>query len=114
MLVATPLSAAQKPSHAPKAVIVDAIPTSSCQGKEASLDASGRYPVGTTTRYLGNFPNSLTVITVVRQAESWKVDMGWWEALAMLTDEGPPPGSPAYAVKMLTAALVTPHRDEEW
>jgi len=82
------------------------------RGSQVGVDASGHYPVGTTTRYLANFPRSLTVITVVRKADGWKVDLRWWEALMMLTEDGPPPGSPEYAVKMLTAALVRLERDE--
>ncbi len=54
-------------------------------GKEVGVDAAGHYPVGTTSRYLANFPNSLTVVTVVRKADGWKVDLRWWEALATLT-----------------------------
>jgi hypothetical protein len=83
------------------------------KGKDVGVDASGHYPVGTTTRYLANMPRSLTVISVVRQADGWKVDMRWWEAMmAGMSEEGPMPGSPEYAVKMLTAALVTLRRDE--
>ena len=82
------------------------------RGKEVGVDAAGHYPVGTTSRYLANFPRSLTVVTVVRKAEGWKVDLRWWEALAMLTEDGPAPGSAEYAVKRLTAALVTLRRDE--
>jgi hypothetical protein len=82
------------------------------QGRDATLDAAGHYPTGTTARYLANFPNSLTVVTVARQPDGWKVDMRWWEAIAGLTEQGPPEGSPEYVVKMLTAALVTLHRDE--
>ena len=81
-------------------------------GKEVGVDAAGHYPVGTTSRYLANFPKSLTVVTVVRKADGWKVDLRWWEALVMLTGDGPEPGSAEYAVKLLTAALVTLRRDE--
>lgn len=82
------------------------------RGKEVGLDPSGHYPVGTTTRYLASFPRSLTIVTLVRKPDGWKVDMRWWEALVTLTEEGPPPGSAEYAAKMLTAALVTLQRDE--
>jgi hypothetical protein len=82
------------------------------RGEEVGVDATGHYPVGTTARYLANFPHSLTVVTVVRKADGWRVDLRWWEALAMLTEDGPPPGSAEYAVKRLTAALVTLRRDE--
>jgi len=81
-------------------------------GKEIGVDAAGHYPVGTTSRYLANFPRSLTVVTVVRKADGWKVDLRWWEALVMLPEDGPEPGSAEYAVKMLTAALVMLRRDE--
>lgn len=81
-------------------------------GKDVGVDAAGHYPVGTTSRYLANFPRSLTVVTVVRKADGWKVDLRWWEALVMLTEDGPEPGSAEYAVKLLTAALVTLRRDE--
>jgi hypothetical protein len=82
------------------------------RGKDVGVDAAGHYPVGTTSRYLANFPRSLTVVTVVRKPEGWKVDLRWWEALAMLTEDGPAPGSAEYAVKRLTAALVMLRRDE--
>jgi hypothetical protein len=81
-------------------------------GRDVDPDATGHYPPGTTTRYLANFPRSLTVVSVVRQPDGWRVDMRWWDAIAALTEEGPPRGSPEYVVKMLTAALVTLHRDE--
>lgn len=69
------------------------------------------YPIGTTTRFLGNFPQSLTVVSVVRTADGWKVDMRWWEAIADLTEEGPVKGTPEYTVKALTASLVSLRRD---
>jgi hypothetical protein len=81
-------------------------------GTEVRVDATGHYPVGTTTRYLANFPRSLTVVTVVRHADGWKVDLRWWEALATTTEDGPPADSAEYAVKTLTAALVTLQRAE--
>lgn len=82
------------------------------RGRDVGVDATGRYPVGTTARYLANFPNSLTIVTLVRKPDGWRVDMRWWEALVTLAQAGPAPGSPEHVVKTLTAALVMLRRDE--
>ena len=63
------------------------------KGKETT-PADGKYPVGTTTRYLANFPSSLTVISVVRAADGWKVDMRWWDAIADLMQKDVENGTP--------------------
>ena len=81
------------------------------KGKETT-PADGKYPVGTTTRYLANFPASLTVISVVRAADGWKVDMRWWDAIAVLMQKDVQNGTPEYAVKSLMASLVFLKRDE--
>src|SRR6476659_7605816 len=72
------------------------------KGKEAT-PADGKYPVGTTTRYLASSPASLTVISVVRAADGWKVDMRWWDAIADLMQKDVQNGTPEYAVKSLMA-----------
>jgi hypothetical protein len=81
------------------------------RGKETS-PVDGKYPVGTTTRYLANFPASLTVISVVRAKDGWKVDMRWWDAIAELMQKDVENGTPEYAVKSLLASLVFLKKDE--
>lgn len=81
------------------------------KGKETA-PSEGKYPVGTTTRYLASFPASLTVISVVRAAEGWKVDMRWWDALADLMQKDVENGTPEFAVKSLMASLVFLKKDE--
>jgi hypothetical protein len=81
------------------------------QGKETS-PANGSFAAGTTTRYLANFPASLTVISMVRAQDGWRVDMRWWEALIELMQKDVENGTPEYAVKSLTASLVFLKRDE--
>jgi hypothetical protein len=81
------------------------------QGKDTS-PVNGEFAPGTTTRYLANFPSSLTVVTMVRAADGWRVDMRWWEALAELMRKDVDNGTPEYAVKSLTASLVYLKREE--
>jgi hypothetical protein len=81
-------------------------------GAPAVPGADGRYPVGTTARYLGSFKQSLAIVTVVRQQEGWKVDLRWWHALADVGERPPEPGTPEHAIKGLTLALVTLDREE--
>jgi hypothetical protein len=80
------------------------------QGKEAALDASGRYPVGTTALYTLAHGGSPMVARLVRQADGWKVDLRWWLAMIDLQTAPPKSGTPEYAARALSAALIAMDR----
>jgi len=81
------------------------------RGREASLDAGGHYPVGTTALYsVANGGNSM-VAPLVRQADGWKVDVRWWLAMTDLQNGPEPRGTPAFAARALTASLAAMDRE---
>lgn len=51
------------------------------QGKNASRDAQGHYPVGATGHYVVAHYGSPTVFRLVRQPDGWRVDLRWWIAM---------------------------------
>lgn len=76
------------------------------QGKEAALDANGRYPAGTTALYTLAHGGSPMVVRLVRQADGWKVDLRWWLTMIEMQRAAPKPGTPEFAARALTAALI--------
>jgi hypothetical protein len=76
------------------------------QGKAATADAKGDYPPGTTVRYSVAHQGSPLIVSLVRQADGWKVDPRWWIAMTHLTGEEPPRTSPEYAIKNLLLAML--------
>jgi hypothetical protein len=81
------------------------------RGREASPDASGNYPVGTTALYsVANGGNSM-VAPLVRQADGWKVDVRWWLAMMDIQTGPEPRNTPAYAARALTASLAAMDRE---
>jgi hypothetical protein len=83
------------------------------RGEAAVADQSGAYPLGTTVRYMVAHYGSPMIVTLVRTAEGWKVDLRWW--LAMLDAASgvePKPDSAELAVRRFTAALIALDRKE--
>jgi hypothetical protein len=75
-------------------------------GKATTPGARGEYPVGTTVRYSVAHQGSPMVVSLVKQADAWKVDPRWWIAMTHLTGEEPPRTSPEYAIKNLLLAML--------
>jgi hypothetical protein len=75
-------------------------------GKEAAPDARGEYAVGTTARYRAAHQGSPMVVSLVKQADGWKVDLRWWIAMTQLSGDEPPRDTPDYAIKNLLLAML--------
>jgi len=56
------------------------------RGSPAAAGNDGQYPNGTMVRYMTGYRGTPLVVTVVRAAAGWRVDVRWW--LAMI-DQGP-------------------------
>jgi hypothetical protein len=80
------------------------------KGKAVSADAKGEYPTGTTARYAAAHQGSPMVVSLVKQADEWKVDPRWWIAMTQLTGAEPPRESPDYAIKNLLLAMLALNR----
>ena len=66
-----------------------------------------KYPVGTTVRYEAAYRSPM-VVSLVRRPEGWRIDLRWWLAMMeMQRGPGPQEGTPDYAVRALTASLVS-------
>lgn len=81
------------------------------QGKEAAVDASGRYPTGTTALYVVAHRSGPMVMPLVRQADRWRVDLRWWIAMTDLAAGTPArAGSPELAIRSMLAAMLRLNR----
>lgn len=81
------------------------------RGKPVGPDAHGDYPVGSVGRFIASGQGGPAVVTVVREPDGWKVDLRWWLAmLDMQNAEAPSAGSPDYAIRNLTLALIALNR----
>jgi len=77
------------------------------QGKEATLDANGQYPVGTTALYMIANGGQPMVVGLQRRAEGWRVDVRWWIAMTeLMSGRGPAPGSPDMVIRSLLTAML--------
>ena len=74
-------------------------------GKEAAPDARGDYATGTTVRYRAHHGSPM-MVSLVKQADGWKVDLRWLIAMTQLTGDEPPRESPDYAIKNLLLAML--------
>lgn len=83
-------------------------------GKAVDPDARGDYPIGTTVRYVAAHRGGPMTVSLVKQADGWKVDLRWWLAMMDLAARSTPPrpGSPDFAARAFTAALVALDREE--
>jgi hypothetical protein len=80
------------------------------EGREVTPDKKGQYPPGTTVLYTVVQGGSPMVVTLVRQADGWKVDLRWWLAMLDLQSSEPRRGTPEFAARALTAALAAMDR----
>lgn len=81
------------------------------RGKPVEPAKNGSFPDGTVMRYTAAVEGNISVVTVVRQTDGWKVDLRWW--LSALENQGPPAkGTPEYAIKHLLLATARHDRDE--
>ena len=91
----------------PEAVQVKLTSPFRFKGQEIKADAKGQYPVGTTVRYQAAYRSPM-IVSLVRRPEGWRIDLRWWLAMMeMQTGPGPQKGTPDYAVRALTASLVS-------
>ena len=91
----------------PEAVQVKLTSPFRFKGKEVTPDAKGQYPVGTTVRYEAAYRSPM-IVSLVRRPEGWRIDLRWWLAMMeMQRGPGPREGTPDYAVRALTASLVS-------
>jgi len=81
------------------------------RGREATPDATGIYPVGTTALYSVSHGGNSMVAPLVRQADGWKVDVRWWLAMTDLRNGPEPRGTPAFAARALTASMAAMDRE---
>jgi hypothetical protein len=83
------------------------------KGEEAKADATGRYPVGTTGMFVVAHGGQPMVVTLVQQADGWKVDLRWWLAMTeQAAGREPVAGTPEFAVRSLLAAMLRLDRTE--
>ena len=83
------------------------------RGKPVDVDAQGDYPVGSVGRFIASGNGGPAVVTLVREADGWKVDLRWWLAMLDMSSAGPPQEeSPDYAIRSLLLALLALKRDE--
>jgi hypothetical protein len=83
------------------------------RGVAAKLDATGKYPVGTTAVYVVAHHRSPIVMVVRKQNDGWKVDPRWWIGMVDLSsDRAPRPGTAGYAARALLASLISMNRNE--
>jgi hypothetical protein len=82
------------------------------RGQPAQPDAQLDYPVGTVGHFIVAGDAGPSVITVVRRADGWKMDLRWLLVLVdMMNGSSPPaPGTPEYAVRGLVASLIAQER----
>ena len=83
------------------------------RGKPVDADAQGDYPVGSVGRFVASGNGGPAVVTLVREADGWKVDLRWWLAMLDMANGQPPAaGSPDRAIRSLTLALIALDRNE--
>src|SRR5262245_38360235 len=76
------------------------------KGREVTRGADGEYPVGTTVRFSVSYRNPM-VVSLVRTAEGWRIDVRWWLAMLDMASGAPPSRDSAeYAARALIASLV--------
>lgn len=81
------------------------------KGREATRDANGRYPTGTTALYSVTHGGGSMVAPLVRQEDGWKVDVRWWLAMMDLQKGPEARGTAAFAARALTASMAAMNRE---
>ena len=84
------------------------------RGEPVSPDAGGDYPVGTVGHALAAGQGGPMVVTLVRHADGWKVDVRWWLAMldAATTSAPPSPDSPDAVIRQFLLAMISLDREE--
>jgi len=83
------------------------------KGVELKPDPKGAYPVGTTGLYVVAFGGEPIVMRLVRTADGWKADPRWWIAMTdLMKGVESKPGTPDFAVRALSAAMIRLDRRE--
>lgn len=83
------------------------------EGRPAKPDASGKYPIGTNVLYMAAHRSGPMMVMLVQRPEGWRVDVRWWIAMAdLMRGAESRQGTPEYAVRALTMALVSLDRKE--
>jgi hypothetical protein len=83
------------------------------RGEPVKADAQGDYPVGTVAHFVASGNGGPSLVTLVREADAWKVDLRWWLALTdMANAPAPRPGSPDHSIRSLLIALASLDREE--
>jgi hypothetical protein len=83
------------------------------RGKPVDADAQGDYPVGSVGRFVASGNGGPALVTLVREADGWRVDLRWWLAMLDMANGQPPAvGSPDRAIRSLTLALIALDRNE--
>jgi hypothetical protein len=83
------------------------------KGVELKPDPKGAYPVGTTGLYVVAFGGEPVVMRLVRTADGWKADPRWWIAMTdLMKGVESKPGTPDYAARALSAAMIRLDRRE--
>ena len=83
------------------------------RGKPVSANAQGDFPVGSVGHFIASSNGGPTVVTVVREADGWKVDLRWWLAmLDMANAQAPAEGSTDHTIRSLLLAMISLDREE--
>jgi hypothetical protein len=100
------VEAEQELEQNPEAVQLRVMRQYQFRGREARPDANGEYPIGTTVRFSASYRYPM-LVSLVRTAEGWRIDLRWWLAmLDMATGPPPSPDSADYAARALIASLI--------
>ena len=83
------------------------------RGDPVKPDPQGDYPVGTVAHFVASGNGGPALVTLVREANGWKVDLRWWLALLDMADApAPVAGSPEHAIRRLLLAMIGLDREE--
>jgi hypothetical protein len=84
------------------------------RGEPVAPDAKGECPVGTTGHAVAAGQGGPMLVTLVRQAEGWKVDVRWFLAMLDAATAAAPPaqGSPERVIREFLIAMISLERDE--
>ena len=84
------------------------------RGEPAVPDRRGDYPVGAVGHAMAAGPGGPMLVTLVRQADGWKVDLRWWLAMLDAASASAPPAadSPEAAIRQFLLAMISLNRAE--
>jgi hypothetical protein len=81
------------------------------RGMPVEADAHGDYPAGSVAHVVASSNGGPALVTVVREASGWKIDLRWWLAMTDMS-QAPAPGSPDEAIRRILLALIGLNRKE--